>query len=641
MQAILPVQTRRPIKGWLLFFLVLFLPTHSTAADTKPRMLGPDIPYSVIKDTHSRLTVEQAAQALESTPATETTTLSQGYVPDTFWLKFELPPALFDGQARWLELGPNFIDDIRLYYRPKGSTQSWTLKQTGDLRLGQSDIDYRNPVFIVPPPEHQNGYEAIIRVQSSSTTILQATLWQPDKFLNHATATTSFWSFYFGLVTISSILAIILAVVLGGRLLWSVAAFSVTYVFVASIQGYINWLMPSLGVPLQHYLTSALTLTSYVLLLWLCVETVDMKRHLPWAYRITMTIGAITLLLMVLIPLDLYGLAVKIQALFYLPTSLIFIGSVFYVWHLDRYRPSTLLLGLSPLTCITGSLLGLFSAFGWIPFKTEIYVIWQYALLVNMLLVMSIAVYRVREKKLEELEKHQLASELKAERDASFHQRQFMGMVSHEFRTPLAVISGSLENLRYLESDNQDRTPRYNKIQRATDRLVQLTDNCLADARLAADNLYLDPQPANLFEVIESAAALVELTDTHKLILSTEGQPSDQFPDSQCTAIIDTALMRIAFSNVIDNAVKHSAGGTIQVDCSRRDGRIAVSICDQGPGIDEENAEQIFERYRRGTHSNRGAGLGLYVARQIARAHEGDLKLLSSSSEGSCFAFFL
>jgi len=253
---------------------------------------------------------------------------------------------------------------------------------------------------------------------------------------------------------------------------------------------------------------------------------------------------------------------------------------------------------------------------------------------------MSIAVYRVREKKLEELEKHQLASELKAERDASFHQRQFMGMVSHEFRTPLAIISGSLENLRYLESDNQDRTPRYNKIQRATDRLVQLTDNCLADARLAADNLYLDPQPANLFEVIDSAAALVELTDTHKLILSIEGQPSDQFPDSQCTAIIDTALMRIAFSNVIDNAVKHSAGGTIQVDCSRRDGRIAVSICDQGPGIDEQNAEQIFERYRRGTHSNRGAGLGLYVARQIARAHEGDLKLLSSSSKGSCFVFF-
>ena len=640
MQAILPMQTRRPIKAWLLFFLAFSLLPQSASANNHPRMLGPDIPYSVIKDTDGRLTVNEAAQALENVSATETATLSKSYVPDTFWVKFELPPTLFDGQARWLELGPNFIDDIRLYYRPKGSMQSWTLKQTGDLLLGQSDIDYRNPVFIIPPPENQNGYEAIIRVQSSSTTILQATLWQPDKFLNHATATTSFWSFYFGLVTISSILAIILAVVLGGRLLWSVAAFSVTYVFVASIQGYINWLVPSLGVPLQHYLTSALTLTSYVLLLWLCVETVDMKRHLPWAYRITMTIGAITLLLMVLIPLDLYGLAVKIQALFYLPTSLIFIASVFYVWHLDRYRPSTLLLGLSPLTCIAGSLLGLFSAFGWIPFKTEIYVIWQYALLVNMLLVMSIAVYRVREKKLEELEKHQLASELKAERDASFHQRQFMGMVSHEFRTPLAIISGSLENLRYLESDNQDRTPRYNKIQRATDRLVQLTDNCLADARLAADNLYLDPQPANLFEVIDSAAALVELTDTHKLILSIEGQPSDQFPDSQCTAIIDTALMRIAFSNVIDNAVKHSAGGTIQVDCSRRDGRIAVSICDQGPGIDEQNAEQIFERYRRGTHSNRGAGLGLYVARQIARAHEGDLKLLSSSSQGSCFVFF-
>src|SRR5690606_19831252 len=131
-----------------------------------------------------------------------------------------------------------------------------------------------------------------------------------------------------------------------------------------------------------------------------------------------------------------------------------------------------------------------------------------------------IAVYRIREKKLEEFEKHQLASELKAERDASFQQSQSMGMVSHEFRTPLAVISGSLENLMHLEPDNRDRMPRYHKIQRATERLVQLTDNCLADARLSANALYLDPQPANLFDMIQSAAALVQLSDEHQLILS-------------------------------------------------------------------------------------------------------------------------
>lgn len=602
-------------------------------------MLGEDIPYSVIKDADGRLTLNQAAQQLEDLPATENTTFSKGYVRDTYWLKFQLSARLFDGQERWLELGPNFVDDIRLFYRPKNSDQSWRTKQTGDLLLGQSDIDYRNPVFILPPPGNGQGYEAIIRVQSSSTTILKASLWQPNEFMSHASRETSFWSFYFGLAAISSLLAFILAIVLGGRLLWSVTAFSVTYLFVASIQGYLNWLLPDIGIPLQHYLTSVLTLTSYIILLWLCVETVNMKQHLPWAHKIMMACCLLTLPLLALIPLGRYDLAVKTQALFYLPTSITFIISVLYVWHRDNYRISTLLLGLSPMICIAASMLGLFSAFGWIPFRSEIYVLWQYALVVNMLLVMAIAVYRIREKKLEEFEKHQLASELKAERDASFHQRQFMGMVSHEFRTPLAVISGSLENLRYLEPDNSDRTPRYNKIHRATERLVQLTDNCLADARLAADTLYLDPQPANLFELIDSAAALVQLSDEHQLIMTIEGKPAHEIPAPECKVFVDTALVRIALSNVIDNAVKYSSGGAIRINCSKQDGHAAVSICDDGPGISEQDAEQIFDRYRRGTHNKKGAGLGLYVARHIARAHDGDLQLHSSTPEGSCFVF--
>ncbi|WP_146872495.1 sensor histidine kinase [Halovibrio variabilis] len=628
------------VRQCVLAFFLLLGCLWTTAAISDPLRLGEDIPYSVLTDPQGQLSLEQASEQLQQQAPTERSTFSRGYVDDTFWLRFELSETIFAGQPRWLELGPNFVDDIRLYYRPRKSDQPWDLKQTGDLLLGRSDIDYRNPVFVLSPPGNGRSYEAIIRVQSSSTTILRASLWEPTEFLGHASRSTAFWSFYFGLAAISSLLAAILAFVLGGRLLWSVTAFSITYLFVASVQGYLNWLSSNLGVPLQHYLTSILTLTSYIALLWLCVETVNMKQHLPWAYKIMMICCGLTLLLLVLIPLNRYGLAVKIQALFYLPTSITFIISVLYVWHLDNYRLSTLLLGLSPLICITASMFGLFSAFGWIPFKPEIYVIWQYALIVNMLLVMAIAVYRIREKKLEEVEKHQLASELKAERDASFHQRQFMGMVSHEFRTPLAVISGSLENLRYLEQDNSDRTPRYNKIQRATERLVQLTDNCLADARLAANDLYLDPQPANLFDLIGSSAALVQLSDDHQLIMTIEGKPANEVHAPECTVIVDAALIRIALSNVIDNAVKYSTGGAIHIDCSQKDGRPTVSIFDKGSGINEQDAKQIFDRYRRGTQSKRGAGLGLYVARQIARAHEGDLQLQSSSPKGSCFIFF-
>ncbi|MDR8378254.1 histidine kinase, partial [Acinetobacter baumannii] len=77
-----------------------------------------------------------------------------------------------------------------------------------------------------------------------------------------------------------------------------------------------------------------------------------------------------------------------------------------------------------------------------------IYSLWQYALIVHIITVLIIAILRVRAENRQLEQKQRLARELQIEREASFHQRQFMGMVAHEFRTPLAVIQAALENLR-------------------------------------------------------------------------------------------------------------------------------------------------------------------------------------------------
>ncbi|WP_312375742.1 sensor histidine kinase [Stutzerimonas nitrititolerans] len=622
----------------LLFMILMVL---SLVANAAPKTLGQDIPYAVLTDANGTLSLHEAVQALEGLAATQTEALSRGYVRDIFWLGFQLPASDFDQQDRWLELGPNFVDDIRLFYRLKGTDQHWQSRQAGDVLPGKADLDYPSPVFVIPPPPEGSAYEVILRVQSTSSVMLQAAFWKPAEFLGYAARNTSFWSFYFGLAAIATLLALVLAIILQSRLLWLVTAFSSTYLLVASIQGYVSWVFNDINVPLQHYSTSALMLISFALLMLLCSETIDLRRHMPWAHKILVTGCGLTLSLLLLIPLDHYALAIKIKSAIFVVTSAVFIYSVFYLWVRDRFRPSMLLLGASPMVCTIASLSGLLSALGWIPFRDEIYVVWQYALVVNMLLVMAVAVYRVREKQLEELEKQQLVKELRVEREASFHQRQFMGMVAHEFRTPLAVISGTLENLYHLEGRGQNgRTSRYAKVQRATDRLVQLTDNCLADARLAANALYLEAQPANLLELISSAASLVQLSDSHQLLLTIQGHPVDK-SSPVYTVSVDPALIRIALSNIIDNAVKYSHEGLIHIDCGKEGRRTAIRISDQGSGIDEQVAEQIFERYRRATGSGQGAGLGLYVARQIAQAHGGDLRLVCSSSQGSCFEFTL
>lgn len=623
-------------------FLSMLLLCHAPSALAVPLSLGEDIAYASVVDPQGALTFEQAQQRLKSQTVEFQPALSRGYTRETYWLKFELPQNLFNQENRWLELGPNFVDDIQLFFREKNTNGAWQQRKTGDLLNAVSDLDYRSPIFVLPAPQtNAPSYEVVIRVQSSSTVILSAKLWTPEEFLGHASRSTSFWSFYFGLAALSSLLALILALTLRTYLLWTATVFSAAYLFVASIQGYIHWVFPSIGFPVQHYATSALALISFALLMWMSTETINLREHLPWAHKLLIYACRFTLALLLLIPLDLYQLAVKIKIVILLVTYTVFIYSVFHIWARDKFSLVTLGPGISPVVCMIASLLGLFSAFGWIPFNEKVYVIWQYALVVNMLLVLAISVYRIREKRLAEFEKEKLANELESEREANFNQRQFMGTVSHEFRTPLAVISAALENLHYLDNEpDSPRVLRYEKIKRANERLIQLTDNCLADARLAGDVTALDIQSVDLLQLVSSAASLVGLSDNHRLRLTINGEPLGAQVPSCCVAA-DPAMMRIALSNVIDNAVKYSDGGCITIDCKKSAQYVLVRICDEGPGIGELDAEVLFQRYRRGTSVKQGSGLGLFVARQIAQACGGDLQYVQPRTKGSCFEFSL
>lgn len=630
------------LKTLFILAVLMILLCFNTPAFAKPWNIGEDIPYSVLVDAKGAFTFEQAEQVLRFDAATQQKNLSRSYSRDTFWLRFELPPNVFDQKDRWLELGPNFVDDIQLFFREKGADGQWQSRQTGDLFNSVSDLDYRNPVFILPAPTVETaGYEVVIRVRSTSTVLLAATVWTPEEFLGHAARSTSFWSFYFGLAALSSLLALVLALILRTHLLWTATAFSVAYVFVASVQGYVDWVLPVLAIPLQHYATSVLILLSFAVLMWMSSEIVNLRQHLPSAHKILMVACGVTLSLLVLIPLDLYSIAIKIKTAILLIAYTLFIYSVLHIWIRDKFPLSTLALGISPIVCMVASLFGVFSAFGWIPFYQEVYVIWQYALVENMLLVLAISVYRIRKRQQEEFERQKLTRDLAAEREASFNQRQFMGTVSHEFRTPLAIICAALENLQLSESDvDSPRLSRYQKIERATERLIQLTDNCLADARLSVGATVLYLEPTDLMRLLSSAASLVHISDTHQLVLTVNGDP-EAVAACHYQVLVDSAMMRIAMSNVIDNAIKYSNGGDIRIDCSVSDAKVTVLIYDQGTGIGTLEPDAIFQRYRRGSSSKHGTGLGLFVAQQIANASGGSLKLLRSTAQGSCFEFTL
>lgn len=314
----------------------------------------------------------------------------------------------------------------------------------------------------------------------------------------------------------------------------------------------------------------------------------------------------LNLLLQVSIPLGFYGLAMQIEGVVFIIITPVLLFTSWWLWRKKAIDRNTLLLGLLPPFYVAAAVLVQLSIHGIIPFHMAIYSLWQYALIVHIITVLIIAILRVRAENRQLEQKQRLARELQIEREASFHQRQFMGMVAHEFRTPLAVILAALENLR-LSAASASQEARFDRIGRATTRLVQLTDNCLADARLASHDLHVDRQQTALLAVINMAASVVAISHDHYLNIHHHG--AVESPQLQA----DVGLLCIAIANLLDNAVKYSPPGEITIDIHADAGQTELRIRDYGPGLPAGQAELIFERYRRGEHTSCGAGrLHLY-----------------------------
>ncbi|MBZ7590306.1 histidine kinase [Klebsiella oxytoca] len=614
-----------------------------TPARAEVRQLGIDIPVDWYADASGQMSLDAFLALPQEALKTASLIPSFGYSKKTFWLRTSLPAAYFSGEQRWLQLGPPFIDRLTVYYRPYGSDSLWKQKEFGDHAPARdSDLDYRESVLILAPPPTKAGYEMVFRLQSSSTLILLATLSSPQEFVRSATLDTAFWSFYFGLAVIASGIALWLAVALRRRLLWGICLFSLNYPLVAALHGYPEWLFGDALLPVQDYMISCLSLVSYATALWLHSEVFDLKKNMPRLHQLLLAAIGLNIALQISIPLGFYGRAMQIEAgIFFIASPVLLITS-WMLWRRKAVDMNTLLLGLLPPVYVVSAGLALLSVHGVIPFHTRVYSTWQYALIIHIVTVLIIAVLRVRAENRTLMRKQQLARELQIEREASFHQRQFMGMVAHEFRTPLAILEAALENLRLCPTVST-QSARLDRMQRATTRLVQLTDNCLADARLSSRDLHADRQNAELLPVIYIAATVVDLSLNHYLHVICEGQTVG--PQSPSPVLfIDSGLLCIAIANLLDNSVKYSASGEIRIEIYRLQKGFEIRIGDRGPGIAPEQVEHIFDRYRRGeTHTTTpaGTGLGLYVARQIIQAHGGELCLAKNTADGCEFALTL
>ncbi|HEY0133770.1 MAG TPA: HAMP domain-containing sensor histidine kinase, partial [Nannocystis sp.] len=214
-------------------------------------------------------------------------------------------------------------------------------------------------------------------------------------------------------------------------------------------------------------------------------------------------------------------------------------------------------------------------------------------------------------------------------------QQRFIANAAHELRSPLTTLYGELSHALRRSREPAEYERAIHEALTSTQRLRRLTEDLLAVARVAAD-------PDATEEVIElealcqEAVALVAAEAEARTVriawrggdARTRGRRGD--------------LLRL-LRNLLENAVRHSpAGGQVHVHCRDLDGRIELTVRDEGPGVAPADRERIFEAFYRGAReraaNDGGTGLGLTIAREIARAHGGDLRLLEQASTGACFS---
>ncbi|MBE2263023.1 MAG: DUF4118 domain-containing protein [Burkholderiaceae bacterium] len=217
-----------------------------------------------------------------------------------------------------------------------------------------------------------------------------------------------------------------------------------------------------------------------------------------------------------------------------------------------------------------------------------------------------------------------------------------LAAISHDYRTPLATIMGAASALHdqadKLDVDQRRRMAR--GIVEEAERLSRLTDNTLQLARLDAPSVQLRCDWESAEEIV---GAVLRRARRRPEGIRLKGWVEPEMPLLWCDAMLVSQLL----DNLLDNALKYSPpASAVELQVSRNGDGAFFAVCDHGPGIAPAWRDRVFEVFQRGDQASRaapaqasrqGAGVGLAVCRAIARAHGGELRMVTRAHGGCCF----
>ncbi len=214
-------------------------------------------------------------------------------------------------------------------------------------------------------------------------------------------------------------------------------------------------------------------------------------------------------------------------------------------------------------------------------------------------------------------------------------QAGFVSNVAHEFRAPLGVFKGALDNLAdgLYGPLSKDQEEPVVMCQRELNRLVRLVRDLLELARIESGKLKLAQQELVLQELLKPAGQMFQgVAKERGLSLSVE------LPDEPVRVTGDSDRLQQVFVNLLGNAIKYTDVGSIKLRLTTDKTNCRVELSDTGRGIAAADLERVFDKFERvGAQTEEGSGLGLPIAKDIVELHRGRIWVESQLGQGSHF----
>lgn len=221
---------------------------------------------------------------------------------------------------------------------------------------------------------------------------------------------------------------------------------------------------------------------------------------------------------------------------------------------------------------------------------------------------------------------------------------EFMSLVAHELRTPLNTLflEAQMRSLQLKRGTLASIKPEQLEVmirrdERQIKAMIRLIDDMLDVSRMRSGQLSIRPAQVQLMDLLERVVSDLSLQ------ASATGCKLSLQPHPPVQGCWDEFRIEQVVVNLLTNALRYGGGQPVEVSVQHAGGTVRIDVRDEGKGIAPSDLERIFEPYERGARNGepKGLGLGLYISRQLALSHGGELRVTSKPGEGSTFTLIL